>query len=176
MLNSDLLLKSNFLFVCYITFLNVASWSDSHVQLIINDVTHRTVFTEANMATATAGEVTGSLILAAFTLQAKIRFLARWLLWSLNSHKSHEIFSNHIWTDVSESEQLQTLNSDLTVRDVSLRLYATSLYATPDPRLFELLLLADITGATEDVENISPWTEHKTKFLIFGEMAPFKRS
>ena len=33
-----------------------------HAQLIINDVTHRTVFTEANMATATAGEVTGSLI------------------------------------------------------------------------------------------------------------------
>ena len=41
--------------------------------------------------------------------------------------------SNLIWTDVSESEQLQTLKSDLTVRDVSLRLYATSLYATPDP-------------------------------------------
>ena len=47
---------------------------------------------------------------------------------------------------MSESEQLQTLISDLTVRDVSLRLYATSLYATPDSRLFQLLLLGDITG------------------------------
>ena len=32
-----------------------------------------------------------------------------------------------------ESEQLQTLISNLAVCDVSLRLYATSLYATPDP-------------------------------------------
>ena len=47
---------------------------------------------------------------------------------------------------MSESVQLQTLISDLTVRDVSLRLYATSLYATPDSRLFQLLLLGDITG------------------------------
>ena len=31
-------------------------------EVIINDVTHRTVFTEANVATATAGEVTGSFI------------------------------------------------------------------------------------------------------------------
>ena len=44
--------------------------------------------------------------------------------------------SNLIWTDVSE-----TLRSDLTVRDASLRHYAT-----PDPRLFQLLLLGDITG------------------------------
>ena len=57
-----------------------------------------------------------------------------------------EEVTNLIWTDVSESEQFQTLISDLTVRDVSLRLYATSLYVTPDPRLFQLLLLGDITG------------------------------
>ena len=73
MLNSDLLLKSDFLFGCsYYTFKcgvsadcdvnSSRSWSDPHAQLIINDVTHRTVFTEATMATATAGEVTGSLI------------------------------------------------------------------------------------------------------------------
>ena len=47
---------------------------------------------------------------------------------------------------MSVFEQLQTLISDLTVRDVSLRLYTTSLYATLDLRLFQLLLLGDITG------------------------------
>ena len=52
-----------------------------------------------------------------------------------------------VWTDVSESEQVQTLISDLTVRDVSLRLYATSLSATQDSlTLIKLLLLADING------------------------------
>ena len=60
-------------------------------------------------------------------------------------HHLWEVVSNRIWTDVSESEQLQTLKSVLTVRDVSLR-YSMSLYVTPDPHLFQLLLLADING------------------------------
>ena len=60
-----------------------------------------------------------------------------------------EEVSNLIWTDLSESEQLQTLKSDLTVCDVSLHLYATSLYETPDPRFFELLLQADINGGCQ---------------------------
>lgn len=38
-----------------------------------------------------------------------------------------EVVSDRIWTDASQSEQLQTLRSDLTVREVTLR------DARPDP-------------------------------------------
>ena len=52
---------------------------------------------------------------------------------------------NHLWEVVSESEQLQTLKSDLTVCDVSLRLYTTKLKG-----LLLLSQLSDITQYTLD--------------------------
>ena len=75
-----------------------------------------------------------------------------------------EVVSDRIWTDASQSEQLQTLRSVLTVRDVTLR------DARPDPmrqttRLFRVVELRGMEQS-EDAENNSPWTEEETKCLI----------
>ena len=75
-----------------------------------------------------------------------------------------EVVSDRIWTDASQSEQLQTLRSVLTVRDVTLR------DARPDPmrqttRLFRVVELSGMEQS-EDAENNSPWTEEETKCLI----------
>lgn len=41
---------------------NLRSWSDPHAQLNINDVTHGTVFTEANVAAAAEASLYGLLL------------------------------------------------------------------------------------------------------------------
>ena len=74
------------------TLLNVSSWSEPHAQLIINDITHRTVFTEADMSTATAGEVAGSLIYGLMLITV--------CLWAGDVKKEEEEKENEYFNDV----------------------------------------------------------------------------
>ena len=75
--------------------------------------------------------------------------------------------SYRIWTDASQSEQLQTLRSVLTVRDVTLRDARPDPCAKP-PAHFELWSYVTGMEQSEDAENSSPWTEEETKCLING--------
>jgi len=95
--NSDLLLKSHFLFGCshylfkcglstYCCVNSSSSWSDPHAQLILDDITpidHATmVFTEATMATATCAA-------GLFGLMLKIRALK-----SDETHAFQQVFTH----------------------------------------------------------------------------------